>query len=118
MRFVILTSVCLGLNAGCMVRGFQNLPSDSLTTPGQLRSAAAIARSEATALEEIADQQEGVIRNIIGAAQAVTEQIGAPALVTGLVGGLAGFAVPTPGQKRRERVAAAEAKAGTPPPRV
>lgn len=108
MRSVILMSACLVLS-GCSVTGFSTLP-DGMTTPSQLRSAAAIARAEGQALEEIADQQEGVIREITGQIQQVAESLGAPAIVTGLIAGGAGFLIPTPGQRRREKVAAAEAK--------
>ena len=77
--------------------------------PSQLRSAAAVARAEADALDQIADQNEGVIRQVIGTAQQAAESLGAPAILTGLMGAAGGFLVPTPGQRKREKVAAAEA---------
>lgn len=110
MRYGILICAFLFLNSGCSVQGFTNIP-DGPTTPGQLRSAAAIARAEAAALDEVADQQEGVIRQVVGAAQSAAESLGAPAIVTGLIGAGAGFIVPTPGQRRREKVAKAEGAA-------
>lgn len=113
MRYASLICVCLFLSVGCSVRGFSNVP-DGPTMPSQLRSAAAVARAEADALDQIADQQEGVIRQIAGTAQSTAESLGAPAVLTGLLGAGAGFLVPTPGQRRREKVAAAEAKANTP----
>jgi len=113
MRYAILTCVFLGLSTGCSVRGFSNLP-DGPATPSTLRSAAAVARAEADALDQIADQNEGVIRQVIGAAQQAADGLGAPAVVTGLIGAAGGFLVPTPGQRRRERVAAAEAATKTP----
>ena len=67
-----------------------------------------IARAEADALDQIADQQEGIIRQIVGAAQQTAESLGAPALVTGLIGAAGGFLVPSPGQRRREKLAKAE----------
>ena len=108
MRFAILTCVLLALS-GCSVQGFRTIP-DGLTTPSQLRQGAAVSRAEAQALEQMADEQEGVIREITGTAQQMAESLGAPALLTGLIGAGAGFMVPTPGQKRREKVAAAEAR--------
>ena len=106
---------CLLLNAsGCTVKGFQNVPDNQPTTPGQLRSAAAVARAEAQALDAIADQQEGVIRDAFQALQQGVEAVGSPAILTGLLGAAGGFLVPSPGQKRREKLAVAEAK--TPPP--
>lgn len=107
MRYGISIFACLLLSSGCSVRGFQNVP-DGPTIPSQLRAAASTARAEATALEAIADQQEGVIRQVIGAAQSAAESLGAPALMTGLIGAGAGFIVPTPGQRRREKVAKSE----------
>lgn len=107
MRYAILICVWVGSSCGCSVRGFENIP-DGPTTPGQLRAAASIARAEAQALDDVADQQEGVIRQVVGAAQSAAESLGAPAIVTGLIGAGAGFIVPTPGQRRREKVAKAE----------
>jgi len=80
--------------------------------PSTLRSAAAVARAEADALDQIADQNEGIIRQVIGAAQSAASGLGAPAVLTGLLGAAGGFFVPTPGQRRREKVAAAEASVG------
>ena len=96
---------------GCTVKGFQTVP-DGPSTPGQLRAGAAVARAEAEALDKIADMQEGVIREIVGKVQAAAEGLGAPAIVTGLIAGGSGLLLPSPGQRRREKVAAAEAKAG------
>lgn len=115
MRYGIWICGCLLLSSGCSVRGFENIP-DGPTTPGQLRGAASIARAEAQALDDLADQQEGVIRQVVGAAQSAAETLGAPAIVTGLIGAGAGFIVPTPGQRRREKAAAVEAKASGLPP--
>lgn len=110
MRYGIWIGVLVVSSSGCTVRGFTNVP-DGPTNPGQLRAAASIARAEAQALDEVADQQEGVIRQIVGAAQGAADALGAPAILTGLIGAGAGFVVPTPGQRRREKAAAAEAKA-------
>ena len=80
--------------------------------PSTLRSAAAVARAEADALDEIADQNEGIIRQVVGAAQSAASGLGAPALLTGLIGAGAGFVVPSPGQRRREQVAEAKGRLG------
>ena len=103
MRYGIWMLACLLSSGGCTVRGFSNLP-DGATTSSQLR------RAEADALDQIADQRQDVIDRTIATVQGVADQIGAPAVLTGLLGAGAGFFVPTPGQRRRERVAAAEAK--------
>ena len=62
-------------------------------------------------MDDLADQREGVIRQVVGAAQSAAETLGAPAIVTGLIGAGAGFVVPTPGQRRREKAAKAEGAA-------
>ena len=80
--------------------------------PSTLRSAAAVARAEADALDEIADQNEGIIRQVVGAAQSAASGLGAPAVLTGLIGAAGGFLVPTPGQRKREQVAEARGKLG------
>lgn len=107
MRLGILMFGLVVLSSGCSVNGFRSVP-DGLTTPSQLRSAAAVARAEADALDQIAEEREGAIQQIIHTAQGVADQIGAPALMTGLLGAAGGWLVPTPGQRRRERVAKAE----------
>jgi len=111
MRFVILMCVLVASSTGCSVQGFSHLP-DGPTMPSQLRSAAAVARAEANALDQIADQHEGVIRQVVGTVQQAAESLGAPAVLTGLLGAGAGFLVPTPGQKRREQVAEAKGRVG------
>lgn len=107
MKFGGLICVFL-VSSGCSVQGFRTVP-DGLTTPTQLREGAAIAKAEAVALNEIADLQENAVQQFISSTQEVASQLGAPAILTGLAGGAAGFFVPTPGQRRREKVARAEA---------
>ena len=119
MLFVIWTIGCLLLNAsGCTVKGFQNVPNNQPTTPSQLRSAAAVARAEAQALDAIAAEQQGVIDRTVSMVTQASDSIGAPAAISGLLGAAAGWMVPTPGSKRRERLAKAEGAAGRvlPPP--
>ena len=100
MRLIVSTTVFLFLS-GCSVKGFPQLEGD-FHTPGQLRSAAAIAKAQGMALEEIADQQQGMIQSVLQTAEGVAGSLGAPAVLTGLLGAAGGFLVPTPGQKRRE----------------
>ena len=107
--FAILTLGLTTLNAGCTLNGFRNIPTGQPTTPTELRSAAAIARAEAVALEEIADQREGQLERFMDSAQQAAEGLGAPAVLTGLLGAAGGFLVPSPSQRRRERLAAQEA---------
>jgi len=109
MRYVILMCVFLGSNFGCSVNGFRQVPN-GLTTPSQLRSAAAIARAEATALDQIAEQQEGFILKVTDGARQAAETLGAPAALTGLLGLAGGWMVPTPGQRKRTQQAKAEGR--------
>lgn len=53
------------------------------------------------ALTEIADQQQGMIQNALSVAEGVAGSVGAPALLTGLLGAAGGFLVPTPAQRKR-----------------
>ena len=100
MRFIPFL-LALPILSGCSVRGFPQLEGD-FHSPGQLRSAAAIAKAQGQALKEIADQQQGMIQSVLQTAEGVAGSLGAPAVLTGLLGAAGGFLVPTPGQKRRE----------------
>ena len=116
MRYAISTCVLAGLSTGCSVQGFKTVP-DGLTSPGQLRSAAAVARAEAQALDAVAAEQQGMIDNTVQMVRDTVTQIvpqagGLPDALWGLLGLGAGWMVPTPGQKRRERVAASEGRLG------
>ena len=103
MRLIVSITVFLFLS-GCSVKGFPQLEGD-FHTPGQLRSAAAIAKAQGQALEEIADQQQGMIQSVLATAEGVAGSLGAPAVLTGLLGAAGGFLVPTPGQRRRDQEA-------------
>ena len=107
MRWIGLITVFLCLNTGCSVKGFPQLDG-MFHTPQQLRSAAAIATAQGQALNEIADQQQGMITSVLSTAQGVAEGLGAPAVLTGLLGAAGGFLVPTPGQRKRQQLAKQE----------
>jgi len=107
VRWIGSTIVFLCLNTGCSVKGFPQLDG-TFHTPQQLRSAAAIATAQGQALNEIADQQQGMITSVFETAQGVAEGLGAPAVLTGLLGAAGGFLVPTPGQRRRQQLAKTE----------
>ena len=96
----ILFLLALPILSGCSVKGFPQLEGD-FHSPGQLRSAAAIAKAQGMALEEIADQQQGMIQSVLQTAEGVAGSLGAPAVLTGLLGAAGGFLVPTPAQKKR-----------------
>jgi len=99
MRFTLFL-LALPILSGCSVRGFPQLEGD-FHSPGQLRSAAAIAKAQGQALEEIANQQQGMIQTALSAAEGLAGAVGAPAVLTGLLGAAGGFLVPTPAQRKR-----------------
>ena len=107
MRWIGLIIVFLCSSTGCSVKGFPQLDG-TFHTPQQLRSAAAIATAQGKALTEIADQQQGMITSVLETAQGVAAGVGAPAVLTGLLGAAGGFLVPTPGQRRRQQLAKQE----------
>jgi len=107
VRWIGLITVFLCLNTGCSVKGFPQLDG-TFHTPQQLRSAAAIATAQGQALNEIADQQQGMIASFLDTAQGVAAGVGAPAVLTGLLGAAGGFLVPTPGQRKRQQLAKQE----------
>ncbi len=106
MRYAILALVVLG---GCRA-----LPSDDFMDPiptgdpVALREAAIVSEAKATAYSRLADEAAGRWDRLVEGAQEAAEGLGAPAVLTGLLGAAGGFLVPTPGQRRRERVAKAE----------
>ena len=85
MRWIGLIIVFLCSSTGCSVKGFPQLDG-TFHTPQQLRSAAAIATAQGRALTEIADQQQGMITSFLDTAQNVAAGVGAPAVLTGLLG--------------------------------
>ena len=107
MRWIGLTIVFLCSNTGCSVKGFPQLEG-TFHTPQQLRSAAAIATAQGRALTEIANEQQGMITSMLETAQGVAAGVGAPAVLTGLLGAAGGFLVPTPGQRKRQQLAKQE----------
>lgn len=107
VRWIALIIVFLCSSIGCSVKGFPQLDG-TFHTPQQLRSAAAIATAQGQALNEIADQQQGMITSVFETAQGVAEGLGAPAVLTGLLGAAGGFLVPTPGQRKRQQLAKQE----------
>lgn len=115
MRYGIWIGVLVVSSSGCTVRGFTNVP-DGPTSPGQLRAAAAVSRAEADALDAVAAEQQSTIDRTISTVREVVTEVapgsGVPDALWGLLGLGAGWMVPTPGQKRRERVAQSEGRLG------
>tara|TARA_R100000654_G_scaffold34854_1_gene60302 strand:- start:25 stop:372 length:348 start_codon:yes stop_codon:yes gene_type:complete len=114
MKTLLLSSFLLPFTAflsGCAVEGFQYLP-DGVTTPGQMRAAAATARSEADALDAIADDADATTRRVMGAVTSGLDAVGAPAILGTIAGIAGGVMIPTPGTKRREEDLVRAAKGG------
>ena len=87
--------------SGCSsLQGFGSL-SDGTATTTEMRKAAALARAEADALDQIADQQTQSLQQAVGASQEVASMLGAPEVVTGLIGALAGILVPSPIKRKK-----------------
>ena len=97
--FVLI--IGLATLSGCSnLQGFGSL-SDGTATTTEMRKAAALARAEADALDQIADQQTQSLQQAIGASQEVASMLGAPEVVTGLIGALAGILVPSPIKRKK-----------------
>ena len=69
-----------------------------------------VARAEADALDAIADEQDGRMQRTFGAVQQAADGLGAPALVTGLLGAAGGLFVPSPGTRRKLEQAEAKGR--------
>jgi hypothetical protein len=94
---------------GCTVKGFQYLP-DGLATPAAMRAASVTARAEADALDNLADQADATTQRAFAFLAESAEAIGAPAVLGTLLGAGAGFLVPSPGQRKREKLLEEAAK--------
>jgi hypothetical protein len=97
--FVLI--IGLGTLNGCSsLQGFGSL-SDGAASTTEMRKAAALARAEADALDQIVDQQNAQIRQAVDGAQDLAVSLGAPELITGLIAGLGGLLLPSPIRKKK-----------------
>ena len=112
MRYTLLALLVLG---GCRA-----LPSDDFVDPiptgdaVALREAAIVSEAKAQAYNRLADEAAGRWERLMEGAQEAAQGLGAPAVLTGLLGAAGGWMIPTPAQRRRERLAASEARSGGP----
>ncbi|MBO18888.1 MAG: hypothetical protein CME87_25815 [Herbaspirillum sp.] len=109
-RFTILIAVLTATGCRALPSGEFVDPVPTMD-PNALEEAAIIAEAKAEMYHRLSERAAGFWR---GAAQTASEglgALGAPAALTGLLGAAGGFLVPTPGQRRRERVAKAEGEA-------
>ena len=98
---VLLIFVFLTLNNGCSsLQGFGSL-SDGAASTTEMRKAAALARAEADALDQIADQQSQSLRDALGASQDIARTLGAPEIVTALIAGVGGLLIPSPIRRKK-----------------
>ena len=97
--FVLI--IVLGTLSACSsLQGFGNL-SDGAASTTEMRKAAALARAEADALDQIVDQQNAQIRQAVDGAAGLASSLGAPELITGLIAGLGGLLLPSPIRKKK-----------------
>ena len=100
MRLSLLIGGCL-ISSGCsQLTGFGSL-SDGTTSSSEMRKAAAIARAEADALDQIVAQQDAQFHQAVGATQEVASLLGAPEVASALIGAIAGILVPSPIKRKK-----------------
>jgi hypothetical protein len=91
------------LAAGCSsVQGFK-ATTDGNLGPEEAARAAIVARAEAEALEQIAASQYEQRERFVGFAKQASHTLGAPEIVSGLVGALGGLFLPSPIKRKREK---------------
>ena len=99
-----LSSLLIGvflISSGCsQLSGFGTL-SDGPASTQDMRKAAAIARAEADALDQIAAQQDASFRQAVGSTQEVASLLGAPEVASALIGAIAGILVPSPIKRKK-----------------
>ena len=95
-----LTATCTVIGCG-QIRGFQ-YASDGTLTAGEARQAASVAQAEANALNDIADQHDQTTRRVIETTGTILEQVGAPEIISALVGAAAALFVPPPGSRKKK----------------
>lgn len=107
MNKIILPLACGLLAVGCtQVRGFQYAEDGNLTV-AEARQAAIVAQAEADALWEIAGEHERTANHLAGQAEGIARTVGAPELVSGLIGAAAGLFVPAPRLRKKNAEAPA-----------
>ena len=105
--FLMLSSLSIAgflTSSGCsQLSGFGTL-SDGPASTQDMRKAAAIARAEADALDQIAAQQDAQFRQAVGSTQEVASLLGAPEVASALIGAIAGILVPSPIKRKKNPV--------------
>ena len=105
--FLMLSSLSIAVfltSSGCsQLSGFGSL-SDGAASSSEMRKAAAIARAEADALDQIVAQQDAQFHQAVGATQEVASLLGAPEVASALIGAIAGILVPSPIKRKKNPV--------------
>tara|TARA_Y100001938_G_C7782131_1_gene278401 strand:+ start:98 stop:481 length:384 start_codon:yes stop_codon:yes gene_type:complete len=108
---VVLTGalVYLASASGCSnVKGFA-YADDGVLTAGQARQAAAVAQAEADALNSIANEQDRTAQGILNAVDTAASSVGAPEIVSALIGAAGALFIPPPGSRRKREQAVKDA---------
>jgi hypothetical protein len=100
MLLSLSTAGFLTLSACSQLSGFGSL-SDGTASSSEMRKAAAIARAEADALDQIVAQQDAQFHQAVGATQEVASLLGAPEVASALIGAIAGILVPSPIKRKK-----------------
>jgi len=101
-RMLLRASIvaCL-ISSGCsQLSGFGTL-SDGTASSSEMRKAAAIARAEADALDQIVEQQDAQFRQAVDGAGDLASALGAPEVVTALIAGVGGLLIPSPIKRKK-----------------
>lgn len=101
MRYILLIIGLACLNACSSVQGFR-ASTDGTMGPEEAHRAAIVARAEADALEQIAQSQYEQRGRVVNLATEASSSLGAPEVVTGLVGALGGLFLPSPIKRKKQ----------------
>lgn len=100
MKYILLI-IGLACWSGCSnVQGFR-ATTDGNLGPEEAHRAAIVARAEADALEQIAQSQYEQRGRAVNLAKQASTTLGAPEVVTGLVGALGGLFLPSPIKRKK-----------------
>ena len=103
--FLMRSSLWIGgflILSGCsQLSGFGSL-SDGTASSSEMRKAAAIARAEADALDQIVAQQDAQFRQAVDGAGDLASALGAPEVVTALIAGVGGLLIPSPIKRKKK----------------
>ena len=100
MKYILLIIGLACLSACSSVQGFR-ATTDGNLGPEEAHRAAIVARAEADALEQIAQSQYEQRGRAVNLAKQASTTLGAPEVVTGLVGALGGLFLPSPIKRKK-----------------